>query len=817
MAYSDVNFSDTFSEKSNSSSFESTSDEIENIDTVDNSPNSNITLHILNRQIYGRFTKRCRTKTEKVFKNIHPQCRIPLSSLVKNTENMHHVFMGFTVCGTYFLSFTEKNAGLDQDILYMLNASYEYELHLWKFQPGKELKYLTSYKIFKQLQDSTNVLDNVMFMQFPLDPYKIICYGVVTSNTPMAYMTILTLPSKSCRHCCRSSFHKNEEIISEGWCTKHGFILHYTLPLSNPSPVFNPHVSLAYPDYVVVNTGHYIHILNINTSNSPQSNNVPMNMKDDDKLGMNFNDAQSEASETISDHFDTNSVVDAIIEDFNEYDLENGECNKPFHELNISCEPLNVTGKSYHNTLVQNIVDPRMKRLQSSKDYQFPVPQSSAVQKNSEKTKIDLKNAEKAYEFIEENEKCEKLSLFRKKRLAEKKYEFSEDNMENIVPFNSLRREKRFFRRCIRSPDLNNLFLSPRSPGLRSPIQSPSSRSGQFSPSGAHNVYCTSFRNSPHHSNRSPISPKDTTRKFHSYSPLNMESDFEFDSRLVMKSNSTSNGHYSSFTGIGGAGMENSRSNHSGLLIVDPTSRENTPKWIKKVVRRYSNGDFENSSLLSGHSRDDYNIPIEIPLIAQTLSDQLLDIVPDFKLDHITQMHLIVTQRTFDCEQFIQRRAQQLCTESQLQFLHCQDYDVKMMHVCPVDGDIVCKATIKIGALKNVSNCKPAIYCSEFIFIWNIATDAFKLLYTPTEKLCLVKSFKPLPPFKFPRINCQEVMVLDYGFMSTKTILRDYHNNYEIYLNEGEIPLMGSNRNVWPSEDFFFDSEAVYDFEENSV
>lgn len=246
-------------------------------------------------------------------------------------------------------------------------------------------------------------------------------------------------------------------------------------------------------------------------------------------------------------------------------------------------------------------MDPRLKRLQTSKDYQFPVPQSSAVQKSMEKTKIDLKNAEKAYEFTEENEKCEKLSLFRKKRLAEKKYEFSEDNMENIVPFNSLRRERRFFRRCIRSPDLNNLFLSPRSPGLRSPIQSPSSRNGQFSPGGAHNVYCTSFRNSPYYSNRSPISPKETTRKFHSYSPSGLESDVDNDSRLVMKTNMSSSSHYASFTGIGGA-AENVKSN-CGLLIVDPAGKENSPKWIKKIVRRYSNGDYENGSLLSGHSR----------------------------------------------------------------------------------------------------------------------------------------------------------------------------------------------------------------------
>lgn len=151
--------------------------------------------------------------------------------------------------------------------------------------------------------------------------------------------------------------------------------------------------------------------------------------------------------------------------------FQGNDCNKPFHELNISCEPLNVTGKSYHNTLVQNIVDPRLKRLQN-KDCLFSVPQSSGLQKPTEKINIDKKQAEKAYEFTEENEKCEKLSSFRKKRLAEKKYEFSEDNTENIVPFHMLRKERRFFyksqNRLIRSPDYTSaLFLSPRSPGIR--------------------------------------------------------------------------------------------------------------------------------------------------------------------------------------------------------------------------------------------------------------------------------------------------------------------------------------------------------------
>lgn len=51
----------------------------------------------------------------------------------------------------------------------------------------------------------------------------------------------------------------------------------------------------------------------------------------------------------------------------------------------------------------------------------------------------NLDKAAKAYEFSEDNEKCEKISTFRKRRLADKKYEFCEDNTENIIPYTKMR------------------------------------------------------------------------------------------------------------------------------------------------------------------------------------------------------------------------------------------------------------------------------------------------------------------------------------------------------------------------------------------
>nr|XP_022909123.1 uncharacterized protein LOC111420381 [Onthophagus taurus] len=532
-----------------------------NVHTTGAQKNLNL-IHKLNlRQIYGRVTRNPRAKTEKLVSEIHSQCKFQLSKLIE-PEALNHIFMGFTLCGQYVVSFMEKYV----EGRLILLPDPEYELYIWRFVPGKRLRLVAKYPIFKLLQGQC-VLREIVFMQFPTDPFRLICYGSGSYSmidTTMAFLTILTLPSPdNCKYC------KLNNKFEQGWCLRHGFMMHYSFSLNQSytqghSP-FDPHISLAYPDHFVINTGANIHILNVQCAEPPKPNFIPPVLeKECDKNPTNtFADNASEASEISIDNFSTNSTIDAILEDFNEYDIESSECNRPFHELNISCEPLNVTGKSYHNTLVQNnIVDVRVKRFQSSNI------------KNEKPKVIDKKVAEKAYEFTEENEKCEKLSSFRKKRLADKKYEFSEDNSENIVPFNSLRRERRFFK----STDLNNgLFLSPRSPGLRSPILSPNSRHGQF-------------RSSPHYS-KSPISPRDSARKFYVYSP-SLDSDCsDSDSRLILRQP--------------GIYMDSRIPQHSsGLLIVDSNRKDDFARFIKKAVRRYTSVDyFENSSLVSGQSK----------------------------------------------------------------------------------------------------------------------------------------------------------------------------------------------------------------------
>lgn len=83
--------------------------------------------------------------------------------------------MGFTMCGQYFLSYTEK---MYEDLGPLnFNTTYEYELYLWRFVPGQKLNCFSKHKIFKHLKGS-DVLDKIMFMQFPKDVHKIVCYGL---------------------------------------------------------------------------------------------------------------------------------------------------------------------------------------------------------------------------------------------------------------------------------------------------------------------------------------------------------------------------------------------------------------------------------------------------------------------------------------------------------------------------------------------------------------------------------------------------------------------------------------------------------------
>lgn len=128
---------------------------------------------------------------------------------------------------------------------------------------------------------------------------------------------------------------------------------------------------------------------------------------------------------------------------------------------------------------------------------------------------------------------------------------------------------------------------------------------------------------------------------------------------------------------------------------------------------------------------DEY-LCIDLPILVHTANNSQIDMVPSRMSDELIGPHIKITQKSFDCEQFCQRRAEKICAESRLKFTHCEDYDIKIQHICPLSGDIICTAEIKIGAVKDqqkaVEVSPPQVYMASCLFVWNMCTDSYRVI-----------------------------------------------------------------------------------------
>lgn len=181
-------------------------------------------------------------------------------------------------------------------------------------------------------------------------------------------------------------------------------------------------------------------------------------------------------SEKMATHVNSNNTY------FNELVITCGtNANKPTNSVNAPSKVRLLNHRS-NRIISRSIV--------SMKNGITKVDLNSNDMHNNDGGSQSLDNAAKAYEFSEDNEKCEKISTFRKRRLADKKYEFCEDNTENIIPYNKMRS-------VIRSPSLHQKFAK------QSPAHSncfSSSPPSNFDMSTSHHTH----RASPSYGFRSP-------------------------------------------------------------------------------------------------------------------------------------------------------------------------------------------------------------------------------------------------------------------------------------------------------------------------
>lgn len=99
--------------------------------------------------------------------------------------------------------------------------------------------------------------------------------------------------------------------------------------------------------------------------------------------------------------------------------------------------------------------------------------------------------------------------------------------------------------------------------------------------------------------------------------------------------------------------------------------------------------------------------------------------------------------------------------------------------MCPINGCIVCQAIIKIGALNKLDPySRPENYSAHFLFTWSIETDVFDM--EDSTKLLLSNEVQEIPEYDIPKNK--DVLIMDVNHSTSKQVLRDYNNHYEVCL-----------------------------------
>lgn len=286
-------------------------------------------------------------------------------------------------------------------------------------------------------------------------------------------------------------------------CLEHNFAIHTKFFCTSDSSMYEPVVQLAYSNQIIIYTD-FIHILEIDFVKPDQEHTetiddrCSLDKEETSSIDLNPGTPASDFSAAFQSPKYQNNVIQNILADFSDLDMEPYQLSKPVQLPDVMGQELCIQASSISHNLVEEWEGPSPS-IRTLISPPLRSPRRRPAESMSRFNETHRINADKAYEFVEETEtKCEKLSMFRKRRLADKKYEFSEDNNENIVPFRVLRSNRKYFIgtsgksnvKRAKSPSVENVVLRahnqisrPPSPTTSSELKGP----GLFSLESDHN------------------------------------------------------------------------------------------------------------------------------------------------------------------------------------------------------------------------------------------------------------------------------------------------------------------------------------------
>ena len=307
------------------------------------------------------------------------------------------------------------------------------------------------------------------------------------------------------------------------------------------------------------------------------------------------------------------SIVDEILADFSEYDIDEYQ-NTSKNVFIKNVDGISPSTSSLHHDSIEELVltcgstvsggTPEAKTPHKNgfggKVTNVELVSTNRILKSQDRIKNESPESLNCYDFSEETEKCEKISIFRKRRLADKKYEFSEDNTENIIPFNRTRsRSAKFGIIPPASPSraaqhsFHNFYemqahshrASPSHGFFRSPCGSPVSNRYLRSPPG--------LRSPNYYPYRSPSSSVATTsaysKSFTVFSPPRQFNRLQYSPSPASPMSDVSSDMHKYFSDIVNQIKASCASDLEGNRI------EDKPICSKKIIKHYVEEDDANS------------------------------------------------------------------------------------------------------------------------------------------------------------------------------------------------------------------------------
>uniref|UniRef100_A0A3B5M6X2 DDB1 and CUL4 associated factor 15 n=1 Tax=Xiphophorus couchianus TaxID=32473 RepID=A0A3B5M6X2_9TELE len=197
--------------------------------------------------------------SQRLFRKLPPRVCVPLKNIVSEEFLRAHIFLGFTRCGRYVLSYT-SDCGEDDDFSF-----YSYHLYWWEFNLHSRLKQVHHVRLFAGEEIYSDLYLTVC--EWPNDHTKIVIFGFTRSSSSVLmnlmmsdennrdiYITIASMPpSQPCSKCCPLP---SATTIRTGECLEHGYVLNSRYQVVYPFPTFQPAFQLKKDQVVLLNTSY---------------------------------------------------------------------------------------------------------------------------------------------------------------------------------------------------------------------------------------------------------------------------------------------------------------------------------------------------------------------------------------------------------------------------------------------------------------------------------------------------------------------------------------------------------------------------------